>query len=79
MALLKCEEHPPKTTPPRTKYHQPCGDGYALVCGSSSSSPCRKPGLVWLSAAEESKYEAGERVFSVGPDDSHKAGKVRVR
>jgi hypothetical protein len=60
VAIMRCEDHPPKKGKIRQSV-QPVGyPDTAVVCGSKT---CVAPALIWLDANEKAAYIRGDRVF----------------
>lgn len=78
MAIVRCQDHPPRNT----KYAiavEPVGyPDTALVCGRETGNH-DEIWWVYLLPEEYEEYQDGERVFGLwGPDSSSTAAKVRV-
>ena len=78
MAIVRCQDHPP-----RTKNYEiavkPVGyPETALMCGRGDKEH-DEIGWVYLLPEEHEEYQNGQRVFGLwGPDSSSEAAKVRV-
>lgn len=78
MAIVRCQDHPP-----RTKNYaiavKPVGyPDTALICGREENGH-DEIGWVYLLPEEYEEYKNGERIFGLwGPDSSSTAAKVRV-
>jgi hypothetical protein len=78
MAIVRCQDHPPRNN----KYSiavKPVGyPETALVCGRGETDH-EEIGWVYLLPSEHEQYRQGKRIFGLwGPDSSSSAAKVRV-
>jgi len=78
MAIVRCQDHPPR----HMNYEiavKPVGyPDTALICGRDIDDHT-EPGWVFLKPEECEEYQNGNRVFRLwGPDSSSTASKVRV-
>ena len=78
MAIVRCQDHPPRNTN-YTIAVKPVGyPETALICGRADEQH-DEIGWVYLLPDEYQDFEDGRRVFGLwGPDSSSSAAKVRV-
>ena len=78
MAIVRCQDHPPRNTN-YTIAVKPVGyPETALICGREDGQH-DEIGWVYLLPDEYEEYQEGRRVFGLwGPDSSSSAAKVRV-
>lgn len=78
MAIIRCQDHPPRNTNYEIAV-KPIGyPETALICGRNGSDHTES-GWVFLRSEEYANYQDGKRVFGLwGPDSSSTAAKVRV-
>ena len=78
MAIVRCQDHPPKNTNYEIAVKPVGYPDTALICGRDIDDHIES-GWVFLRPEEYEEYQAGERVFRLwGPDSSSTASKVRV-
>lgn len=78
MAIVRCQDHPPRNTNYEIAVKPVGYPDTALICGRDSDEHTES-GWVYLRSEEYDDYQAGKRVFSLwDPDSSSIAAKVRV-
>jgi hypothetical protein len=78
MAIVRCQDHPPRNTNYSIAVKPVGYPETALICGRENSDH-EEIGWVYLLPDEHKEYQAGKRVFGLwGPDSSSSAAKVRV-
>lgn len=78
MAIVRCQDHPPRNTNYETAVKPVGYPDTALVCGRNADNHT-EPGWVYLRQEEYEEYQEGKRVFTLwGPDSSSIAAKVKV-
>jgi hypothetical protein len=78
MAIVRCQDHPPRNTNYAIAVKPVGYPETALICGREDSDHS-EIGWVYLLPDEYEKYQSGRRVFGLwGPDSSSSAAKVRV-
>lgn len=78
MAIVRCQDHPPRNTNYAIAVKPVGYPDTALICGREGSEH-EEVGWVYLLPEEHNEYQAGKRVFGLwGPDSSSSAAKVRV-
>jgi hypothetical protein len=78
MAIVRCQDHPPRNTNYSIAVKPVGYPDTALICGRGDSDH-EEIGWVYLLPEEHEDYQAGKRVFGLwGPDSSSSAAKVRV-
>ena len=78
MALVRCQDHPPRTHNYEIAVKPIGHPDTALICGRGDEDH-REIGWVYLLPKEYEEYQEGRRVFGLwGPDSSSTAAKVRV-
>lgn len=77
MAIVRCQDHPPRNTNYAIAVKPVGYPETALICGRTEDHDAI--GWVYLRQEEYRVYQNGKRVFSLwGPDSSSTAAKVRV-
>ncbi len=77
MAIVRCQDHPPRNTNYAIAVKPVGYPETALVCGRDEEHD--EVGWVYLRQEEYDQYQNGKRVFGLwGPDSSSTAAKVRV-
>lgn len=78
MAIVRCQDHPPRTANYAIAVEPVGYPDTALVCGRGDKEHTRS-GWVFLKPEELKEYNNGERVFGLwGPDSGSTAAKVKV-
>lgn len=78
MAIVRCQDHPPRNTNYVIAVEPVGYPESALVCGREDKHH-DKVGWVYLLSGEYEEYQEGQRVFTLwGPNSSSGAAKVRV-
>ena len=77
MAIVRCQDHPPRTTNYAIAVEPVGYPETALICGREEEH--RKTGWVYLLPNEYTEFQDGKRVFGLwGPNSSSTTAKVRV-
>lgn len=78
MAIVRCQDHPPRNTNYAIAVKPVGYPDTAIICGRGEKDHT-EVGWVYLLPDEHEAYQAGKRVFGLwGPDSSSSAAKVRV-
>jgi len=78
MAIVRCQDHPPRTHNYEIAVKPVGYPDTALICGRGDENH-EAIGWVYLLPDEYEEYQAGKRVFNLwGPDSKSSAAKVRV-
>lgn len=78
MAIVRCQDHPPRTHSYAIAVEPVGYPETALICGRGDEDH-DEIGWVYLLPEEYENYQEGKRVFGLwGPDSSSSAAKVRV-
>ena len=78
MAIVRCQDHPPRNTHYAIAVKPVGYPDTALICGREGDEH-GEMGWVYLLPDEHHEYQDGKRVFGFwGPDSSSTAAKVRV-
>lgn len=78
MAIVRCQDHPPRTMNYKIAVKPVGYPDTALICGRGDKEH-DEIGWVYLLPEEHEEYQNGQRVFGLwGPDSSSEAAKVRV-
>lgn len=78
MAIVRCQDHPPRTRNYETAVKPVGYPDTALVCGRGDEEH-DDVGWVYLLPDEYEEYQEGKRIFGLwGPESSSSAAKVRV-
>jgi hypothetical protein len=78
MAIVRCQDHPPRNTNYEIAVKPVGYPDTALICGRDGEGHTES-GWVFLRPEEYNEYQQGTRVFGLwGPDSSSTAAKVRV-
>ena len=76
MAIVRCQDHPPRTNSYSIAVKPVGYPDTALMCGREEHEAA---GWVYLLPEEHSEYQDGKRVFGLwGPDSEETAAQVRV-
>lgn len=78
MAIVRCQDHPPRNTNYTIAVKPVDYPDTALICGRNEDKH-DEIGWVYLLPDEYQEYQNGQRVFGLwGPESSSSAAKVRV-
>ncbi|GAB7093465.1 hypothetical protein JCM30237_06170 [Halolamina litorea] len=78
MAIVRCQDHPPRNTNYAIAVEPVGYPETSLICGRRGSEH-EEVGWVYLLPEEYDEYQSGKRVFGLwGPDSSSSAAKVQV-
>lgn len=78
MAIVRCQDHPPRNTNYEMAVKPVGYPDTALICGRNVKDHTES-GWVFLKPQEYDDYQDGKRVFNLwGPDSSSTAARVRV-
>lgn len=78
MAIVRCQDHPPRNTNYAIAVEPVGYPDTALICGRDENDH-DEIGWVYLLPEEYKEYQDGNRVFGLwGPDSASSAAKVRV-
>lgn len=78
MAIVRCQDHPPRTTNYEIAVEPVGYPDTALMCGRNGEQHTER-GWVFLLPNEYEEFNEGKRVFGLwGPDSESTAAKVRV-